>query len=84
MRGGPEKPILDQGNKKTAKQTHISFGQPTETSWINKLRIMHTMRQTRHERNIHHSKQQYVTATLEMGKQNGGDKIHLSNTSIRK
>jgi len=57
----------ETGRPSRAK-THIALKQPTAISWINKLRLKHTLRQARKGWNIHHAKYHYVQETIKAWK----------------
>ena len=56
--------------KKTRKplthETQYTLRQPTTISWVDKLRLIHMIRKTKHGRNIHHTNNHYVTNTIDI------------------
>ena len=64
----PGKYCTDTGTTKRTnhKEKNATLLQPTTTSWINKLRIMHMLQQTRGGWNIHHIEHPYAQSTIKL------------------
>ena len=54
---------INETHKPQKYATHVATKQPTATSWINKLRIMHMLRQTANGRSIRNAINPYVQTT---------------------